>query len=160
VILAALALLQADPAAALDAELLAANSATAVLQKRCAAPIRAEPDPGPPPAETPGLRARLKAEQDAPIAYRRVRLVCGTRILSRAENWYLPGRLTSDMNAALAGDTPFGTAIRPLKPSRRTLAHGPLHEGDDVLRHRALVLDGAGKPLAEVVETYTGEALR
>ena len=158
-ILAALALGQAEPVRQLDAELLATKSATAVLQKHCAEPIRAEVDRGA-SHDDPDVRKQLQAGPDEPIVYRRVRLMCGGRVFSRAENWYLPGRLTPEMNAALAGDAPYGAVIRPLSPSRRTLSHEPLSGGEDILRHRALVLDKAGRPLAEVVETYTGDLLR
>ncbi len=95
------------------------------------------------------------------MVYRSVALKCGDLSLSIAENWYVPARLTPEMNAALAGDTPFGAAIHPLTPSRRTL--GIATQGEDatvapyVLRQRALVIGGNGRPLAEVVEDlYAG----
>lgn len=157
--LAALLLLaQAGPAAPLRAELVAADSATAVLQRRCAEPIRAEVHRGaavPASAET---RARLKLSAGEAVGYRRVTLKCGATALSEAENWYVPARLTPAMNAALAGDTPFGAAIRPLAPRRMLVdaaGQGETGVAPAVLRIRAIVTDGAGTPLAEVVERYT-----
>jgi hypothetical protein len=80
--------------------------------------------------------------------------------MSRAENWYVPGRLTPEMNRALeTGDTPFGTAIRPLQPTRRTLGVQWL-PGATAFRHRALVLDAGGRPLAFVVESYPRSIVR
>lgn len=172
----ALALIQT-----LNADLLASRSATATLEAWCVAHdlanparIRAEVQTGATNPITAEQRMRLSIGAAEPVGYRRVRLWCGDRLLSQAENWFVPARLTADMNATLAaGDTPFGTVIRPLGPSRRTLASEllwhPLPEGwergavwlrgcapipQELLRHRALVSDGSGRPLAEVVETY------
>ena len=150
----------------LNADLLADTSATAVLARWCAerrlaepARIRAVVDRATTVPPTPEQRTRLQVGANAPVAYRRVRLMCGAHLLSEAENWYVPGRLTPEMNAALGGDAPFGAVIRPLHPNRRTLAVETLWggEGDvpqQLLRHSALVLDGNGQPLAEVRETY------
>jgi len=156
----------------LDAELRAADSATAVLQSLCARNhladpprIRAEQDRIASAAITTRQRRRLAIGPDEPVVYRRVKLLCGDHLLSQAENWYVPSRLTPDMNAALTTtDMPFGTAIRPLAPSRRHLSTQWLWRGRGVapaqlLRHRALVLDGAGRPLAEVVETYQRDTI-
>ncbi|MDF2384717.1 hypothetical protein JMG10_24810 [Nostoc ellipsosporum NOK] len=155
----ALLLAQADPAEALRQELLAAGSATAVLQRRCAVPIRAEVDRAERKSPTAEQRAHLEVGPDEPVAYRSVVLRCGAAALSIAENWYVPARLTPEMNAALAGDAPFGAVIRPLAPSRRTLGIATRREdasvAPDVVRQRAIVLDGQGRPLAEVVENYT-----
>lgn len=118
-----------------------------------------------------------------PVVYRRVQLVCGDQVLSEADNWYLPNRLTPEINATLTGtDTPFGRAIRPLGPSRRTLsstvlwqalpegwermpadrlagwaaaAPAPAYDASAPLfENRALVLRQDGKPISEVRETY------
>jgi hypothetical protein len=35
------------------------------------------------------------------VRYRRVRLRCGAYVLSEADNWYVPARLTDDMNRLL-----------------------------------------------------------
>jgi len=152
------ALLQGSAVAALDTELLSANSATAVLQKRCAVPIRAEVDRKAEKSATPEVRTHLGAGEGVVLVYRLVRLKCGAIVYSRAENWYRPDRLTDAMNRALLeGDTPFGVAVRPLAPTRKTLASERPDEPDAILRHRAIVLSGEGKPLAEVVETYTND---
>ncbi len=147
--------------------LLASDSATALLARRCGAPIRAEVARGVTVAPGAARRARLQVAADEPVAYRSVRLMCGTRVLSLAQNWYVPARLTPAMNAALQGDTPFGAVIRPLAPRRRTLgveilrrpADSAAAETDEVLRVQALVVDAQGRPLAEVVEGYTAALL-
>ncbi len=65
-------------------------------------------------------RARLGLGPDEQVRYRHVRLACGDRVLSEADNWYVPARLTPEMNAALEGsDAPFGRVVRPLAPVRR-----------------------------------------
>lgn len=144
---------QADAVALLDAELSASSSATAVLEKRCGGSVRAVVERGVWRDGAPGLRARLRVGKEEIVAYRSVKLMCGDRVLSRAENWYLIERLAPDMRAALDGDTPFGAVIRPLNPKRHVLERQQL-SGDAVLRIRALVLDGDDRPLAEVVEHY------
>ncbi len=50
---------------------------------------------------TAAQRARLGIGPDEPVRYRRVRLACGDRVLSEADNWYVPARLTPEMNATL-----------------------------------------------------------
>lgn len=160
-LLALLIALQSTPAETLNARLLAARSATAVLEQWCgehhfADPprIRALPDRRAHRAPHADVRAALQVATDEPVRYRRVRLFCGDRLMSQAENWYVPGRLTPAMNQALeTGDTPFGTAIRALQPTRRTLGV-QWWPGATALRHRALVLDATGRPLAFVVESY------
>lgn len=151
-------LFQADPAEDLRRELVSARSATAVLQRRCTHPILAEVSRKQKPA-TAEQRAHLKVGPAEPIVYRSVALKCGPVSLSIAENWYVPARLTPEMNAALAGDAPFGAVIRPLAPSRRTLGIATQREdravAPYVVRQRAVVLDGQGRPLSEVVENYT-----
>jgi chorismate-pyruvate lyase len=159
----ALLLVQADPAESLRQELRSSRSATAVLQRRCGEPIRAVVDRAGRKPPTPEQRAHLAVGPAEPVTYRSVVLKCGGLSLSIAENWYVPARLTPEMNAALAGDTPFGAVIRPLAPSRRTL--GIATQGEDamvapyVLRQRALVIGGDGRPLSEVVENYTPELI-
>lgn len=154
----ALALLQADPAGALRDELAAAKSATAVLQRRCATPIRAEVTRGGKRA-TPTQRTRLGVTGREAVRYRRVALKCGPVTLSVADNWYVPARLTPGMNAALAGEAPFGAVIRSLDPRRRTLEIATQREerriAPYIVRQRAIVFDGQGRALAEVVENYT-----
>jgi chorismate-pyruvate lyase len=159
---------------ALTADLLGHDSATAVLQRWC-------------DAYGPGGGARITAERvrdaDKPlpdagqaalgagsvqgVRYRRVRLACAGRVLSEADNWYLPSRLTPQMNAALdSTDTPFGVVVRLLDFHRRNLTSRPLYDGagaaqppPQVLENSAVLSTAAGDPFSYVVETYTGDAL-
>jgi hypothetical protein len=165
--------------AALDAN----PSATAVLTAWCADHALASP-----PViralsaglaekiATPEIRRLLGAGPGEAVRYRGVRLTCGEHVLSEADNWYRPGRLTPDMNRTLAETTtPFGVAVKPLNFQRKTLAvtwlfdplagpAGPAPDGSlvlprQLLRHEAVLIDGAGVPFSVVVETYTSEVL-
>jgi chorismate-pyruvate lyase len=161
----------------LNAELLASRSATTTLRDWCAQhrlaatpEIVAEVLPGSVPA-TSEQRARLMVKPEEPIRYRRVRLQCGTRTMSEAENWYVPGRLTADMNDQLDGSqTPFGRVIDSLEPYRRNFymqVHWPFPGRDQpssaapatMFEHRAIVYSGSHQPLAEVREIYQSTAL-
>ncbi len=182
--LAALALLES-----LDADLLSHDSATLTLERWCdahrlAAParIRAERVLGAdkPPGEE--QRRLLAVGASEPIRYRRVRLACGAHVLSEADNWYVPARLTPEMNQVLdTSDVAFGRAVQALAFQRRTLSAEllwhPLPEGwemagslpppgpaalaipAEVLRHRAVLTLPDGTPFSEVIETYSGEVL-
>lgn len=156
-----------NPIERLNAELLASPTATAVLERRCAAlglanspRVHAEVKRGRLPASASPSRTRLGVGKTELLGYRRVRLMCGNMVLSEAINWYVASRLTPEMNAALdGGDVPFGRVVLPLRPSRRTLSAwmarpGRVPTNGDVVRHRALVVDGEGRPLAEVIEHY------
>jgi len=156
-----------SPAERLDAELRASPTATQVLERRCAAlgladpaRVHAEVQRGRVVASASPARGRLKVGKTEMLGYRKVRLMCGQHVLSVATNWYVPARLTDAMNAALdGGDVPFGRVILPLGPTRRTLSTwrvkpGRVPPGGVVVRHRAIVLDASGRPLAEVVEHY------
>ncbi len=122
--LKALALLET-----LHADLLAAKSATIVLEAWCK-DHRQSPDPKiqairdpalqkPAPAEVKEL---LKVTPQESIRYRSVRLTCGKHIFSEADNWYVPERLTPVMNERLdKTDTPFGIAVKDLNFTRRTI---------------------------------------
>jgi chorismate-pyruvate lyase len=160
--------------AQLNAELLSHDSATAVLESWCGARHLADPPKvtarlvrrADVPA-SPALRRELRARSGERIRYRRVQLVCGTHVLSNADNWYLPGRLTPEMNRLLdETDTPFGKAVKPLDFHRRTLSVEVLAKpgavvtaSSGVLRHRAVLSTPDGAPFSKVVETYTGEAV-
>src|SRR2546423_3733391 len=98
--LQALALLQT-----INAEVLASPSATLTLEAWCRdhhlakeSTITAEVvrDIAKPP--TAEQRQRLQLSPQDEVKYRKVRLRCGTRILSEADNWYVPRRLTAEMN--------------------------------------------------------------
>jgi len=154
---------RADEAAVarLKADLLANPSATVVLTQWCGAlklasppVIRAVRDHGNEKPASDEVRALLGASADEPIRYRRVKLMCGTHILSEADNWYRAAALTPAMNKALdETDTPFGTVVRPLNFTRRTLdAVTPAQPGT-VLRVRAVLLAGSA-PFALVTENY------
>jgi chorismate-pyruvate lyase len=155
-----------DPAATekLRARLLAGTSATQVLTQYCAelklaAPpvIRALRDGTAIPAP-PEVRAALKADAGETIRHRRVRLACGAQVLSHADNWYLPARLTPEMNRQLdQTETPFGTVVRPLDFHRETLEATPLNGPDAILRIRALLLTRENRPFSLVIENYRPE---
>ena len=159
---------QPDAATRLKADLLSANSATVVLGQWCAAAHLADPptikalrDPIEVPA-TAETRALLKVGAAEPVRYRRVKLMCGTYVLSQADNWYVPARLTPQMNALLdGGDTPFGTAVKALNFHRATLDAAAAHDTHTVpktiLRVRALLLTPDETPFSLVVENYTAD---
>ena len=179
--LEALALLQT-----LNADLLSHDSATAVLQDWCdahgpgglkivAQRVRGTDKPLPDAA-----RAAL-GEGAAAGVRRRVLLACGAQVLSEADNWYLPQRLTADMNRQLEdSETPFGVVVRPLDFHRRNLSAKLLYtharagrwEGaparpaprrrripSQVLQHTAVLSTPEGAPFSYVMETYTAQTL-
>ena len=141
-----------------EAAIVRGASASAVLQAWCAArglpPLAARRLASEAPPD-PFVRAALGARSGQIIRHRRVRLGCGGRTLSEADNWYLPGRLSKAMNRALdSTDVPFGRVVRPLKFTRRTLrAHRSAH-GFEI---RALLVSSAGAPFSYVVEDYAPE---
>jgi chorismate-pyruvate lyase len=181
-----LALLQS-----INSEILAASSATRTLEAWCGDHHMAD-DPKIVARRVEGVRKEPSAEQlerldvrDASeVQYRRVELRCGAYVLSEADNWYVPARLTLAMNALLTTtDTPFGKAVQPLHPYRRTIAvtmlWSPLPQGweqqtrsrfrghrrrllpipKDVFQHRAVLYTAGHQPFSEVVETYQSEML-
>jgi chorismate-pyruvate lyase len=145
-----------DAYEALEADLRAGPTATAMLERRGRGEVRARVIAT---ASPPGAAPRAVTGEGA-IAYRRVQLVVGETVLSDADNWYLPDRLTPAMRAALAeSDTPFGAIIAPLAPRRELLSVARVTEGDHALEVHALVRAGDGTLLAEVVEHYARELL-
>jgi chorismate-pyruvate lyase len=185
----ALALLQT-----LNADLLSHDSATLTLDAWCqrhrlAAPgekIVAERLRDIDKPVTPEQRALLGVGADEPVRYRHVRLRCGGHMLSEADNWYVPARLTPTMNAALDNsDIAFGRAVQALHFHRHTLSAqllwSPLPADWDsapaplaaatlpsaralaiparLIEHRAILSLPNGAPFSIVVETYTGAVL-
>ncbi len=177
----ALALLQT-----LNAGLLSHDSATQTLERWCgdhqlASPVKivAERVQGVEQEPTAEQRDELRVGPVEQVRYRRVRLRCGALVLSEADNWYVPSRLTPQMNELLEStDTPFGKVAQPLHFQRHTLSATllwqplpkgwemqgpagaePLQVPDKVLQHRAVLVLPDGTPISEVVETYTGNVL-
>jgi len=173
----------------LNAQLLSHPSATLTLEQWCAAHhlasqakvvahrVHGEDKPLP-----DGARALLGIGPGEPVRYRRVALSCGDVVLSDADNWYVPSRLTEDMNHQLdTSDVPFGKVVQPLHFRRQTLSAdllwSPLPEGWDsgtalppasdkpltmpehVLQHRAVLYTGSNQPFSLVVESYTSHVL-
>jgi chorismate-pyruvate lyase len=182
--LEALALVQT-----LNAELLASRSATLTLEKWCgehrlageakiiARLIRGEAKPA-----SAEQRRRLEVGPDEKLKYRRVQLLCGGHVLSEADNWYVPSRLSAEMNRVLeTTDTPFGKAVLELKPYRQTFAANvlwwPLARGwenqampalarseamaipDALFEHRAVLYTNSRQPFSEVHEVYQRQLL-
>jgi chorismate-pyruvate lyase len=172
----------------LNAELLSHDSATLTLERWCdahhlASPahIVAEQVQGADKPLPDDQRQVLAIGPGEPVRYRRVRLVCGSRVLSEADNWYVPGRLTPEMNHALeTTNISFGRVVQPLHFRRRTLSATllwrPLPDGwemggawpsdggrlqipTELLQHRAVLTLPDGTPFSAVVETYTREVL-
>lgn len=130
----------------LNANLLSNASATLTLDRWCAAhklapegsKIEAQRVSGQDKPADERIRELLTAGPGDLIAYRHVRLVCGDRVLSDADNWYVPAKLTAAMNQALnTSDIAFGRAVQALNftrtkpvcqvalvPSVRRLGHG------------------------------------
>jgi hypothetical protein len=180
----ALAVLQS-----LNADLLSHDSATLTLERWCDVHRLASPPrivalrvPDVDKAPTPEQRRELAITATDPVRYRRVKLMCGAHVLSEADNWYVPDRLTPEMNKLLdTTDTPFGVVVRALHFQRHTLsstllwlplpagwemnATGARDAGADqpmpskLLEHRAVLTLPDGTPFSEVVETYTDNVL-
>jgi hypothetical protein len=182
--LQALALVQT-----LNAQVLASRSATLTLEAWCrdhqlANPpvIMAERMKGAVKAPTAEQRQRLQVPAEAEVRYRRVRLRCGERVLAEADNWYVPGVLTAEMNRVLdTTDAPFGKVVQPLGPYRQTIEvkvlWSPLPEGweraaaapkkdggslaipEALFEHRAVLYTREHKAFSEVDEVYERQLL-
>ncbi len=136
---------------ALNAALLACDSATAVLEQFFGAPVRIHRLDGPEPPRTAAQIARLGPD----VRHRLVELRHDSRVLSEADLWYVPAALDPAMNRALLEtDIPFGRVVAALRPRRITLEAEILPAGPVALAHRALLLLPDGRPLAEVHERY------
>jgi hypothetical protein len=172
-----------------NADLLSHPSATLTLERWCAdhrlAPegkILARLDRAVQKPASEEQRKQLQVGPDETIVYRRVHLTCGDKVLSEADNWYVPSRLTPEMNRLLTEtETPFGRAVLALdfhrillsaelvwqvlpgdwmmRPSLSAGGSGMLDIPGTVLEHRAILLTPANLPFSEVVESYTANIL-
>jgi chorismate-pyruvate lyase len=176
----------------LNAEILASASATQSLERWCRDHKMAD-DPiivarvisGSDKAPTVEQLQRLQVASVSDVKYRRVELRCGSHVFSEADNWYVPSRLTDEMNKLLeTSETPFGKAVQPLRPYRRTFAvtllWSPLPAGweqqrrvrvqpgeraralvlpKDLFEHRAILYTSDHQPFSEVNERYQGQLL-
>ena len=173
----------------LNADLLSHPSATLTLERWCsdhalagdakilARRVKGEDKPLPDDART-----TLGIGPAEPVKYRRVQLACGEHVLSEADNWYVPSRLTPEMNQILdSTDQPFGKVVQALHFRRQTISadllwsplpkgwemeaplppagKGPLAIPHELLRHRAVLFTEGNQPFSLVVETYTAEVL-
>jgi hypothetical protein len=173
----------------LNADLLSHPSATLTLERWCGdhalagdAKILARRVKGQDKPLPDDGRQTLGIGPDEPVKYRRVQLACGEHVLSEADNWYVPSRLTPEMNQILDNtDQPFGKVVQALHFRRQTIsadllwsplpkgwemeaplppsAKGPLAIPHDLLRHRAVLFTEGNQPFSLVVETYTSEVL-
>lgn len=160
------ATLRGDGLDAFEQVLAAHDSATAALGEWCRARgiaaiplITALPIGDGRAPEPEGLRAALAVDASEPLGYRHVHLACGDTVLSEATNWYVPARLSAEMNTALAdGRTPFGRIAAPLGFRRERLASErgsvPGCPTGTVLRQRGLLRLPNGVPLSLVSECY------
>ncbi len=114
----------------LNADLLSHDSATQTLGQWCAdhrlaavPKIVAQRVQSVMPTASEGLRRDLHVGPGEELRFRHVRLLCDSLVLSEADNWYVPGRLSAAMNAQLENsDVPFGVVVRELHFQRHTLA--------------------------------------
>jgi chorismate-pyruvate lyase len=174
----------------LNAELLTSSSATQVLERWCREHALAEPAlieahriESAQQAPSSTVRQDLQLRDGEAVRYRRVELSCGARVLSVAENWYVPDRLTDAMNRELEQtQTPFGKVVQPLHPHRETLAArmlwSPLPAGWEtrpaavrgspadrmhlpaaLFEHRAVLYASEHRAIAEVDEVYQRDLL-
>ncbi len=157
---------------AFEAVLRRHDSATLALEEWCAQRGMADParitaqtlsaTSDDPPAKMP---ERLALGEGETFAMRNVRLSCGGTVLSVAWNWYVPARLTPEINEALRStDVPFGKVVAALNFRRRSLSRvaGPAENcpADTISTHQAMLMLPDGRPLAYLVECYTAANLR
>ena len=174
----------------LQVDLLSHDSATATLERWCRrlgnvnpATITAERAKLTNPRPTPEIRQYLRVGPEIELKFRHVRLKCGEIVLSEADNWYVPLRLTPFMNKTLeSSETPFGKVVKPLGFTRHTLSANLLwpglsnpgaavvespSEGREGLappyllfEHRALLQTANGTPFSLLIERYTRNLLK
>jgi hypothetical protein len=148
------------------ANLAAQDSATVALDHWCAARTIATPahieaatqdDAAATPA-TAAIRAALAVCPDEPVRVRHVLLSCGDTVLSDARNWYVPARLTPDMNRMLdTSRVPFGKVVAPLGLHRRAwTGRSPAScPAGTILHNTAVLRRDDGMPYSLVSECYT-----
>ena len=166
----------------LNDEILSSPSATLTLERWCREHALAEQPvilahrteaAGDVPSAQPRQDLQVSARES--VRYRRVELTCGEHVLSVAENWYVPDRLTAQMNPLLeTTQTPFGKVVQPLGPHRETIAvqllWAPLDAHADapsdrlqlppaLFEHRAILYTRQHQPIAEVHEVYQRDLL-
>jgi hypothetical protein len=101
------------------------------------------------------VRKALRARPGERLHYRRVQLMCGAHILSEADNWYRPTRLTAAMNHILdTTDQSFGAVVKPLDFHRRTISRVENADAKTPLRLTAVLETPDGAPFSLVVENY------
>ena len=157
----------------LNADILSSSSATASLEKWChdrrladEPKIVAVVVTGVDRAPAADHLHRLRVSSAGEIKHRRVQLRCGTHVLSEADNWYVPGRLTAEMNRLLdTTGTPFGRVVQRLEPYRRTFVFNMLWSADEaampdaLFEHRAILYTREHEPFSEVHEVYQRQIL-
>ena len=175
----------------LNVELLSSRSATLTLERWCREHRLAEGNAvivavvvrgAEAKAATTEQMQRLQVTAGEDVRYRRVQLRCGEAVLSEADNWYVPGRLTAEMNRLLEStDTPFGKVVLALEPYRRTFLVQKLwHALPDgwemgassiekqqvvlaipqaLFEHRAVLYTRDNLPFSEVDEVYQRQVL-
>jgi chorismate-pyruvate lyase len=148
------------------ANLAEQDSATVALEHWCAARAIATPahieaatqdDAAATPA-TAAIRAALEVGPDESVRVRHVLLSCGGIVLSDARNWYVPARLTPDMNRTLdATRVPFGKVVAPIGLHRRVwTGRSPASCPAGTIQHNTAVLRrDDGMPYSLVSECYT-----
>lgn len=174
----------------LNIELLKQRSATLVLESWCRAHamaadprIVADRVPAATKPATAEQMRRLHVKDSRQLRYRSVALRCGEHVLSRADNWYVPERLSADMNRLLeTTDAPFGKVVASLQPTRSTIEVQTLWSAvpagwtcarfnpsagtfpaleipSELFQVRALLRGADGLPFSEVNEVYQGALL-
>lgn len=150
-------------ASGLAGQLASGRSASVILKAECArlAPgqsLRSIALDTASPPQIPYISQRLKVTRLDAFKLRHVSIRCGEIELSNAWNWYVPSRLSAEMNKRLnTSETPFGLAVKNLAFTRR-VEHGfaPTLPPGMILQQRALLLRGHDHmPFAFVLENYT-----
>jgi hypothetical protein len=136
--------------------LLASPSATEVLRHLFGGPVIARRLPCDPLALSPLQHSYLGPTAAEPACHRRVILLAAGRAVSEADLWYVPARLAPGMAAALRNsETPFGEVVRPMAPTRHTLAARVCDPGEPhALEHEAVLRRADGAAIALVAERY------